>query len=150
LRGRSFGSELASCVKVVNATDILVEGIHRTGALLARLVCEEMGAYENCHGGEESDGTTVTATFFSPRAYPRRFLSVPLMLRSDWNPIARINNPARSIERNKLVEGSNQVAIPSAGHRIYTSLDLFHSIARAREDQSPGSGFVISTKIVKL
>jgi hypothetical protein len=64
--------------------------------------------------------------------------------------MARINNPARSIDRNKLVEGPNQVAIPSAGHRIYTSLDLFHSITRARQEQSRGLGFVISTKIVKM
>jgi hypothetical protein len=87
--------------------------------------------------GKSQTALTLTASFFSPRPYARRFLSVPLMLCSNWNAIARINNPARSVDRNKLVEGPNQVAIPSAGHRIYTSLDLFHSITRARQDQSP-------------
>jgi hypothetical protein len=68
--------------------------------------------------GKNQTALPFTAIFFSPRPYARRFPSVPLMLRSDWIPIARINNPARSIERNELVERPNQVAIPSAGHRI--------------------------------
>ena len=68
--------------------------------------------------GKNQTALPFTAIFFSPRSYARRFPSVSLMLSSDWIPIARINNPARSIERNKLVERPYQIAVPTAGHRI--------------------------------
>ena len=71
--------------------------------------------------GKNQTVLPLMAIFFRP--YARRFLSVPLLLRSVWNPMARINNPTRSIERSKFVEGPNQVAIPSAGHSVHTSLN---------------------------
>jgi hypothetical protein len=54
--------------------------------------------------------------------------------------MARLNAPEPGSERGKLVEGPNQVAIPSAAHRIlYPSLNfflitqLYASITRAKK-----------------
>jgi hypothetical protein len=77
-----------------------------------------------------SDSTT---RFPSPWC-ARRFFLTSLMIAipvyrnfgSGRNPTARINALERSSERGKLVERPNQVAIPSADHRIlHPSLNFF-------------------------
>jgi len=90
-------------------------------ASLDRMVCEEIGRSGdrirwNYHSG---------GYFFSPPPYTRRFILAPLMLCSDRNLMAGINNSALSGERSKFVESPHQVAIPSAGHSVHTSFEFF-------------------------